>query len=66
MLNRIKEYLKNLMAAIGWLFQQSGFVTAVVLVSIITINRLLQEHGLPGYVESTINLINFIKGIFNA
>jgi hypothetical protein len=66
MLNRIKEYLKNLMAVIGWLFQQSGFVTAVILVSVITVNRVLQENGFPGYVESTINLINFIKGIFNA
>ena len=65
MINRIKDYLKNLLAAIGWLFQQSGFVTAVILVSIITVNRILQENGFPGYVESTINLINFLKDLIN-
>jgi len=65
MINRIKDYLKNLLAAISWLFHQQGFITALILVSIITINRVIQNMGYPGYVESTINLINFLKGLIN-
>jgi len=60
----LKDAIQTLIDYLSWLFQQQGFITALILVGAITLNRILQEHGLPGYVDSSIAVINFFKGLF--
>ena len=61
---QIKLVGSYLTALIKDIISSQNFATACVIITVILLNRLAIDNGYPGFVESSIWVIESVKGLF--
>jgi hypothetical protein len=61
---QIKQMWAYLTVLIKDIISSQNFATACIIITVILLNRLAIDNGYPGFVESSIWVMESVKGLF--